>query len=73
MPVSSTMGRGDRASTSGIRHAFAAPYQGIHHLQGDRKPASHPDPAWPTKIENTVRYLGVDVEDALELAELTEV
>nr|WP_292493288.1 hypothetical protein [Mesorhizobium sp.] len=26
-----------------------------------------------TKIENTVRYLGVDVEDALELAEVTEV
>ena len=26
-----------------------------------------------TKIENTVRYLGVDVEGALELAEATEV
>ena len=26
-----------------------------------------------TKIENTVRYLGVDVDDALELAEATEV
>ena len=26
-----------------------------------------------TKIEHTVRYLGVDVEDALELAEHTEV
>lgn len=26
-----------------------------------------------TKIENTVRYLGVDVEDALEPAEATEV
>lgn len=26
-----------------------------------------------TKIENTVRYLGVDVEDALELAVATEV
>ena len=26
-----------------------------------------------TKIENTVRYLGVDVEDALELAEGTEI
>ncbi len=25
------------------------------------------------KIESTVRYLGVDVEDALELAEATEV
>lgn len=26
-----------------------------------------------TKIENTVRYLGVDVEDALILAERTEI
>jgi integrase len=26
-----------------------------------------------TKIENTVRYLGVDVQDALDLAEKTEV
>lgn len=28
---------------------------------------------WHTKIESTVRYLGVDVEDALALAERTEV
>lgn len=26
-----------------------------------------------TKIENTVRYLGVDIEDALRLAEKTEI
>ncbi|ANP87523.1 hypothetical protein BA011_18540 [Rhizobium leguminosarum] len=26
-----------------------------------------------TKIENTVRYLGVDIEDALELAEHAEI
>ncbi len=26
-----------------------------------------------TKIENTVRYLGVDIEDALVLAERTEI
>lgn len=26
-----------------------------------------------SKIENTVRYLGVDVEDALQLAERTEI
>ena len=26
-----------------------------------------------TKIESTVQYLGVDIEDALELAEATEV
>lgn len=26
-----------------------------------------------TKIENTVRYLGIDIEDALELAEHIEI
>ena len=26
-----------------------------------------------TKIESTVRYLGIDVDDALEMAEQTEV
>lgn len=26
-----------------------------------------------TKIENTVRYLGVDIEEALELAKHTEI
>jgi site-specific recombinase XerC len=26
-----------------------------------------------TKIENTVRYLGVDIDDALTLAEATEI
>jgi hypothetical protein len=32
--------------------------------------------SWPlghSKIENTVRYLGIDVEDALALAENTEI
>jgi hypothetical protein len=37
------------------------------------EPPSHPDPGGHTKIEYSVRYLGVDVEDALELAETTEV
>jgi integrase len=27
----------------------------------------------PTKLESTVRYLGIEVDDALELAEQTEV
>jgi len=26
-----------------------------------------------TKLENTVRYLGIEVDDALEIAEQTEV
>jgi len=34
---------------------------------------SDPDPAVHTKIENTVGHLGVDIEDALERAERTEI
>jgi len=34
---------------------------------GWRVPLSH------TKLESTVRYLGIDVDDALEIAEQTEV
>jgi hypothetical protein len=29
--------------------------------------------AWHQRIESTVRYLGVEVEDALEIAEKTDV
>jgi hypothetical protein len=29
--------------------------------------------AYDTKLENTVRYLGVEVDDALEMAEQTEI
>jgi hypothetical protein len=28
---------------------------------------------WHTKLESTVRYLGIEVDDALEIAEQTEV
>lgn len=35
--------------------------------------AERPDLLGHSKIENTVRYLGVDVEDALALAENTEI
>ena len=43
-------------------------------------PAAHQQPACPsssdwadTKLESTVRYLGIEVDDALEIAEQTEV
>ncbi|CDX46896.1 hypothetical protein MPLA_930011 [Mesorhizobium sp. ORS 3359] len=67
------MGRGGRNSTRGIRNPFPASHQGLDWLQSDGKSASHLDFARQTKIENTVRYLGVDVEAALELSAATEV
>jgi len=73
MPASFTMGR---------RHRPPSPRLGTRSLR--RTKASIIDKATGNlravqillghaKIDSTVRYLGVDVEDALELAERTEV
>ena len=52
---------------------IAASDEAIDHLQGHRKPACRPDLLGHTKIESTVRYLGVEVEDPLRLAEATDI
>lgn len=67
------VGDGYRPDTGGVWHALVAPNKGIVDLQGDRQPKSHSNTAWHSKIENTVRYLGVDVDDALSLSEATEI
>jgi hypothetical protein len=41
-------------------------------MQSDRQLAGNAIAAKPQQIESTVRYLGVDVEDALTLAEHTK-
>jgi hypothetical protein len=62
-----------RLAPGGIRYALATTDQGsiIYKATGNLRAAQillgH------TKIENTVRCLGVDVEDALTLAEGTEI
>jgi len=60
-----------RLTASGIRNTLASAHEGIHHLQGDRQPANRSDPHGQAKIESTVSYVGVDVENALESAERT--
>lgn len=47
--------------------------QGFDYLQGDRQFARVQILLGHTEIENTVRYLGVDVEDALTLAKGIEI
>lgn len=67
------MGDGRRSDAKRVWNALTSANNGIHHLQGDRQPSCRPDPLGHSKIENTVRYLGIDVEDALALAENTEI
>ncbi len=62
----------DRVAARGLWHALAPPDQGIVHLQGHQQLASGAA-AVGSHQESTVHYLGVDVEDALTLAEHTEV
>jgi hypothetical protein len=50
-----------------------APDEGVDHLQGHREPPCSPDPVGSHQDREHGRYLGVDVEDALTLADVTEV
>lgn len=55
-------------SSIGLWHAFSAMIdKATANLRAIQIVLGH------TKIENTVRYLGVDIEDALLLAERTEI
>jgi hypothetical protein len=56
------LGRGNRSRSGRLRNPFRPPHQAV----SDLSTMGH------TKLESTVRYLGIEVEDALELAEQTE-
>lgn len=62
------MSRGQR-----IRHLIAALDHGLNHLRGDSNLRAMQVLLGHSKIENTVRYLGVDIEHALTLVEKTEI
>ena len=57
----------------GLRDALAAADEGVVDLQAHPATRAVQIVLGHTKIESTVRYLGVDVEDALVLAEGTEI
>ena len=68
------MGHGDRTAPGGLRDALALAdlkawiiYKQTGNLRAVQILLGH------TKIESTVRYLGVDIEDALALAEATDI
>ena len=57
----------------GLRHALVATHESNVDLPTDQESPGRSTLARHTKLESTVRYLGIEVDDALEIAEQTEV
>jgi integrase len=51
----------------GLRHAYDAANEGIADIPAHQLLLGH------TRLENTVRYLGIEVDDAREMAEKPDV
>lgn len=66
------MGSVDWFRRHGIGYAHHAANQGDTDLPADEKSTSSPPLFWHTELESTVRYLSIEVNDALEMAEQTE-
>jgi integrase len=62
-----------RPRTVHVRHAFVAPDQGDADLPAHRESSRGPTIIGHSKIESTVRYLGIEVDDALAIAEQIDV
>jgi hypothetical protein len=43
------------------------------HLSQDKEPSRGPAPLGHTRLESTVQYLGIELDDALQMSEQTEV
>lgn len=56
-----------------MRHPLNAAHEGLADLPTHQESPSGATAARATKLESTVRYLGIEVDDALEMAEQTEV
>ena len=72
----------DRAGPDCVWHAFVAPHESVDDLSPDKEPACGSTVAGSRQgrlspaghgVESTIRYLGVEVDDALEIAEQTDV
>jgi hypothetical protein len=71
-PDRSPLGARGRIEPSRVRHTYSAPHQSDADLSPDEEPLGRVTVAH-SKLESTVRYLGIEVDDALEMAEQTEV
>ena len=56
-----------------LRHPLSASGKSCLVLPPDRQPPSGTAATGHTKIESTVRYLGIEVDDALAIAEQVDV
>jgi hypothetical protein len=63
----------DKGDPASIRHALTAPHKGNADIPANRQFTCCPAAAGHTKIESTVRYLGIEVDDALAIAEQVDV
>ena len=68
----SPMGSRDRIGYRFLRDALDAAYKGCADLSPHKESSSGATAARPHQAESTVRYLGIEVDDALEIAEQTE-
>jgi hypothetical protein len=64
MPGWSTNGSSASAFSPRLWHLLTPAHEGVDHLQGNGQSRSRPILPGHAKIDSTVRYLGVDVEDA---------
>ena len=67
------MGRCGGTAPCRVWYALTSPHKGVDDLWDHRYLRAIQILLGETKIENTVRYLGFDIEDALILAERTEI
>jgi len=67
------LGEPDRAQFSCLWYAHDAPHQGLPDLSSNEKSPSSATAAWAYQAREHGQYLGIEVDDALEMAEQTEV
>ena len=67
------MGDGDRARAEWIWHPFATPDKGSGDLSKTGNLRAVQLLLGHTKVDSTVRYLGVELEDALSIAERIDI
>jgi site-specific recombinase XerC len=67
------MGKAVGAEPGMLRNAYASTNQSHDDLSPHKEPEAVQLLLGHSKLESTVRYLGIEVDDALEMAEQTEV